>query len=73
VGAAVREGEFQVAADQLLDVWSLDVAGVLELDDFEDVNAPKSGTMSGRQILIQSVHSVRSAHLSVLLVHVVGP
>ncbi len=33
----MREGEFQVAGDQLLDVRALDVVGVRDLDDLEDL------------------------------------
>lgn len=36
-GGAVREREFEVLGDQLLDVWSLDVIFRGELDDFEDL------------------------------------
>ena len=36
------------------------------------VNAPESGTMSSCHILVQSLDSIGAAHLSVLLVHVVG-
>jgi len=70
-GSAVREWEFEVAGYQLLDVWSLDVAGVLEFDNFENVNAPESSPMSSCHILVQSLHGIGSAHLSVLLVHIV--
>jgi len=71
LGGAVREREFEVFGDQLLDVWSLDVFWVLELNDLEDVNAPKPSPMSGRHILVQSVHGIGATHLPVLLVHVV--
>lgn len=36
-GAAVREREFEVLGDQLLDVWSLDVVGVGDFDNLEDL------------------------------------
>lgn len=36
------------------------------------MNAPKSSPMSRRHVLVQGVHGVGPAHLSVLLVHVVG-
>ena len=37
LGDAVGEREGQVLGDQLLDVWSLDVLTLLELDDAEDL------------------------------------
>jgi len=67
----VRKWELEVAGNQLLDVWALDVGNVCDLDDLEDVNTPEPGTMSSRHILVQSLHGIRPAHLSVLFVHVV--
>jgi hypothetical protein len=36
-GGTVGKREFQVLRDQLLDVWSLDVVGGGDFDDFEDL------------------------------------
>jgi hypothetical protein len=36
------------------------------------MNRPKPRTMSSRHILIQRLDSIRSAHLTIFLVHVVG-
>jgi hypothetical protein len=36
-GAAVRKREFEVLGDQLLDVGTLDIVGVGDFDDFEDL------------------------------------
>jgi hypothetical protein len=33
----VRKREFEVLGKQLLDVWALDVVGLLELDNLEDL------------------------------------
>ncbi len=38
---AVREREFEVLGDQLLDVGSLDVVGVVDFHDFEDLEGGK--------------------------------
>lgn len=37
LGNAVREGEFEVLGEELLDVGALDIFGLLELDDLEDL------------------------------------
>lgn len=72
LAAAVGQREFEAFGDELLDVWSLDVVGLGEFDNLEDVDAPKSGTVAGSHILVQSLDGLGAAHLSVLLVHVVG-
>ena len=36
------------------------------------LNLPKAGSVTGSHVLVQGIHSVRSGHLAVLLVHVVG-
>jgi hypothetical protein len=33
----VRKGEFKVLGEELLDIWALDVVGLLELNDLEDL------------------------------------
>jgi hypothetical protein len=37
LGNAVGKREFEVLGKELLDVWALDVVGLLELDDLEDL------------------------------------
>ena len=37
LGDTVREREFEVLGEELLDVWALDVVGLLELNHFEDL------------------------------------
>ena len=39
LGHAVRKGEFEVLGEELLDVWALDIIGLLELDDREDLGS----------------------------------
>lgn len=39
---AVRQRELQVLGDKLLDVWTADIGGLLELDDLEDLFVLKS-------------------------------
>jgi len=67
----VRKREFEVLGDQLLDVRSLDVVLVGDFNDFENVNAPESSTMSRGHILVEGLGGIGAAHLTVLLVHVV--
>lgn len=33
----MRKREFEILGEELLNVWALDVIGLLELDDFEDL------------------------------------
>lgn len=56
----------------MLDVRSLDVVGLLDLNDTEDVDRPESSAVAGGHVLVESLDSIRSRHLSVLLVHVVS-
>ena len=43
----------------------------IESDGLSYVDRPKSSSMPCSHVLVQSVHCLRSRHLSVLLVHVV--
>ena len=38
LGYTVREREFEVLGEELLDVWALDIVGLLELDHFENLS-----------------------------------
>lgn len=33
----MRKGEFEVLGEELLDVWALDVVGLLELNNLQDL------------------------------------
>jgi len=68
----VRKRELEVLGEELLDVWALDVVGLLELNNLEDVNGSETGTVSGGHVLVESLNSICSGHLTVLLVHVVS-
>ena len=37
LGCAVRQREFEVFADKLLDVWALDLIGICEFDHLQDL------------------------------------
>lgn len=37
LGNTVRKREFEVLGEKLLDVWALDVVGLLKLDDLENL------------------------------------
>jgi len=68
----MREREFEVLGDQLLDVWPSDVVRVGDFHHFENMDAPEPGTMSRRHVLVERLDGISAAHLSVFLVHVVG-
>lgn len=38
LGNTVRKREFEVLRKELLDVWALDIVGLLELNDLEDLH-----------------------------------
>lgn len=71
-GVAVRQGELEVLGQKLLDVGAADVLGLLNLNDLEDVDRPKAGTVTGGHVLVEGLDGVGAGHLTVLTVHVVG-
>lgn len=71
LGDSVREGEAQALLGELADVRSLDILGLLELDDAEDVDRPEAGTVAGSHVGVERVNGICSGQLTVLLVHVV--
>lgn len=54
----VREREFQLWCQELFDVWSADILGLLNLHNTENVDRAEAGTMSGSHILIEALDSV---------------
>jgi len=66
------EREFQILGKELLDVWTTDIGGLLDLNDLEDVDRPEASAVTGGHVLVECVHGFSSRHLTVLLVHVVG-
>lgn len=68
---SVRQWELQVLGHELLDVLSLDVLGLGQLNNLQDVDVSKSGSVSGSQVLVHGLDGTNSGHISVLLVHVV--
>lgn len=69
---SVWQWEFQVLGQVLLDVLSLDVFSLLQLDNLQDVNLSKSSSVSSGQILVHGLNGTNSGNVSVLLVHVVN-
>ena len=57
----MRKWELEVAGNQLLDVGTLDVGGVLDLDDFEDLRSS-----------IESVESLDSVRVRIWRIEVGG-
>ena len=68
---SVWQWELQVLRQELLDVLSLDVVGLLQLNNLQDVDVSKSGSVSSSQILVHGLNGTDSGDVSVLLVHVV--
>ena len=68
----MRQGELEVLGQKLLDVGAADVLGLLNLNDLEDVDRPKAGTVTGGHVLVEGLDGVGTGHLTVLAVHVVG-
>lgn len=64
--------ELQVLGQELLDVLSLDISGLLDLSNLQDVDGSESGSVSSSHVLVQGLNSSDSRDISDLLVHVVG-
>jgi hypothetical protein len=71
-GVAVGQRELEVLGEELLDVGAADVLGLLNLNDLEDVDRPKAGTVTGGHVLVEGLDGVGAGHLTVLTVHVVS-
>lgn len=69
---AVGQRELEVLGEELLDVWSAEIIGLLDLNDLEDLNGPEARSVTGSHVLVESLDSGDTGHLTVLLVHVVG-
>jgi hypothetical protein len=67
----VGEREAEVLGEELADVGALDVLGLLELDDTENVDGPETSTVASGHVGVEGLDSVGSGELTVLLVHVV--
>lgn len=68
---SMRQWEFQIRFQKLLNVWSSDVILLLDLDNFEDVNRATSRSVPRSHIFVKRVNSVDPAELPVLFVHIV--
>lgn len=65
------EREAQVLGEELPDVGALDILGLLDFDDAENVNRPEASAVPGSHVRVESLNSISAGHLAVLLVHVV--
>ncbi|KAH3663671.1 hypothetical protein OGAPHI_005072 [Ogataea philodendri] len=72
LGNSVRQWELQVLGQELSDVLSLDIVGLLQLDNLQNVDRSKSGSVSSSKVGVHGLDSTNSADVSVFLVHVVG-
>ena len=68
----MRERELKTRNKKLLNVLALDVLSLLNLNDLENVNRSKSGSVTGSHILVKSINGRGTGELTVLLVHVVS-
>lgn len=68
---SVRQWELQVLGQVLLNVLSLDVVGLFQFNNLQDVDVSKSGSVSGSQVLVHGFDGTNSGNVSVFLVHVV--
>lgn len=68
---AVGQGELQVGLQQLLDVRAADLVAA-QLSDADDLDRAEAAAVAGSQVLVALLHSLNTAHTSILLVHVVG-
>lgn len=64
--------ELQVLGQELLDVRSLDISGLLDFSNLQDVDRSKSSSVSGGHVLVQSFNGTNSGDISNFFVHVVG-
>lgn len=64
--------ESQVLGQKLSDVLSLDISGLFNLSNLQDVDGSKSSSVSSGHVLVQSLDGSDSADVSDFLVHVVG-
>jgi len=71
-GETVGKRELEFWGEELLDVWALDIVGLLDHGDPEDVNRSESSTVTGCHVLVQGLNGSGSGKFPILLVHVVG-
>lgn len=71
-GVAVGQRELEVLGEELLDVGTTDVLGLLNLNDLEDVDRTEAGTVTSGHVLVEGLDGVGTGHLAVLTVHVVS-
>lgn len=64
--------EFQVLGQELSDVLSLDISGLFNFSNLQDVDGSKSSSVSSGHVLVQSFNGSNSADVSNFLVHVVS-
>jgi hypothetical protein len=68
-GTSVGERELESWLEELLDVRPPDVFLLLNLGDSEDLDIPKSGSVSGGHVLVHGLDSLSSGESSELLDH----
>lgn len=71
-GATMRKGELETRGHELLDVRALDVLGLLNLGDLEDVDRGETSTVAGSHVLVERLGGLSAGKSAELLVHVVS-
>ena len=71
-GATVRERELEARGHELLDVRALDVLGLLDLGNLENVDRGETSTVTGSHVLVERLGGLSTGERTELLVHVVG-
>jgi len=66
----VWEREMEAWGKQLLDVWTADVLGLLDLNNSKDVDRPEAGTVPSSHVLVEALDSIGTRELTEFLVHV---
>lgn len=64
--------EFEVLGKELLDVLTLNVISLFKLNNLQDVDVSKSGSVSGSKVLVHLLDGSDSGDITVFLVHVVS-
>lgn len=68
----VGQRELEVLLDELAEVVALDVVGLLELHNLQDMNAAKAGAVATGHILVECLDGICARQLTELFIHIVG-
>ena len=63
------QGELESGLEELLDVGSANVLGLVDLGDADDVDRPEAGAVAGREVLVHLLDRLGAREGAVLLDH----